>query len=84
MEQDTDPDLAFIIRRHNYHLSLGTYEEPTGIALQAADSASCLVIVRALVKGGRYSGVTGTTLTKRQKKNYSLPDATGAVSRLLH
>ncbi|MFZ1898727.1 phosphohydrolase [Methanoregula sp.] len=96
MEQGTDPDLAFIVWRYNHHLSLGTYEKPTGIALQAADSASGLMIVRALVKGGRYSGVTGTTLTKKAKEKLFAagcdrgrialiapnPDTTGVLCRL--
>jgi len=64
-EQGIDPDLALIVQQHNHHLYSGTYEKPVEIALQAADSASGLVIVCALVKGGRLSDVTVKTVTKK-------------------
>ena len=54
-EQGIDPGLALIVQRHNHHLYSGTYEKPVEIALQAADSASGLVIACAPVKGGRLS-----------------------------
>jgi putative nucleotidyltransferase with HDIG domain len=68
MEHGIDPDLAGIIRRHNHSLYSGTYTRPVEIALQAADSASGLVIACALVKGGRLSDVTIKTVTKKAKE----------------
>ena len=63
-----DPDMARVIRRHNHFLCTGTYEIPIEIGLQAADSASGLVIACALVKGGRLSEVTVKTVTKKAKE----------------
>jgi hypothetical protein len=63
-----DPEMARVIQRHNHHLFPGTYEKPIEIALQAADSASGLVIACALVKGGRLSDVTVKTVTKKAKE----------------
>jgi hypothetical protein len=60
-----DPRLVRIIRQHNHHLFSGTYELPVEIALQAADSASGLVIACALVNGGRPSEVNTKTVTKK-------------------
>jgi hypothetical protein len=67
-ERGIDPDLALVVQRHNHHLFSGTYEKPVEIALQAADSASGLVIACALVKGGRLSEVTVKTVTKKAKE----------------
>jgi len=63
-----DPWLVRIIRQHNHHLFSGNYEQPVEIALQAADSASGLVIACALVKGGRLSEVSAKTVTKKAKE----------------
>jgi len=63
-----DPDMARVIRCHNHFLCPGTYETPIEIGLQAADSASGLVIACALVKGGRLSEVTAKTVTKKAKE----------------
>ncbi|HVP95824.1 HDIG domain-containing metalloprotein [Methanoregula sp.] len=63
-----DPGLVRIVRQHNHHLFSGTYEQPVEIALQAADSASGLVIACALVKGRRLSEVTPQTVTKKAKE----------------
>jgi hypothetical protein len=60
--------MARVIQRHNHHLFPGTYEKPIEIALQAADSASGLVIACALLKGGRLSDVTVKTVTKKAKE----------------
>jgi hypothetical protein len=68
MENGIDADLARIVQRHNHHLFSGTYEKTVEIALQAADSASGLVIACALVKGGRLSEVTVKTVTKKAKE----------------
>lgn len=57
-----------IVRRHNHFLHTGPYERPVEIALQAADSASGLVIACALVKGGRLSDVTVKTIMKKAKE----------------
>jgi putative nucleotidyltransferase with HDIG domain len=57
-----------IIRRHNHFLHTGTYEKPVEIALQAADSASGLIIACALVKGSRLSDVSVKTITKKAKE----------------
>jgi len=67
-EAGVDPQLVRIIRQHNHHLFSGTYEQPVEIALQAADSASGLVIACALVKGCRLSDVTVKTVTKKAKE----------------
>ena len=56
------------MQRHNHHLFPGTYTSPVEIALQAADSASGLVIACALVKGGKLSDVTVKTVTKKAKE----------------
>jgi len=63
-----DPEMVHIIRRHNHLLFSGSYEYPIEIALQAADSASGLVIDCALVKSGRLSEVTAKTVTKKAKE----------------
>jgi uncharacterized protein len=61
-------DFAGIVMRHNHHLFTGTYKRPVEIALQAADSASGLIIACALVKGGRLSDVSVSTITKKAKE----------------
>jgi hypothetical protein len=63
-----DSDLARIVQRHNHILFTGNYENPVEIALQAADSASGLIIACALVKGGSLSNVTVKTITKKGKE----------------
>jgi putative nucleotidyltransferase with HDIG domain len=61
-------DIAVIIQRHNHLLHAGSYDRPVEIALQAADSASGLIIACALVKGGRLSDVSVKTITKKAKE----------------
>jgi putative nucleotidyltransferase with HDIG domain len=61
-------DTGEIIQRHNHFLYTGTYDRPVEIALQAADSASGLIIACALVKGGRLSDVSVKTITKKAKE----------------
>lgn len=61
-------DMGEIVRRHNHFLHTGTYESPMEITLQAADSASGLIIACALVKGGRLSDVSVNTITKKAKE----------------
>jgi len=63
-----DNEVTGIVRRHNHHLFSGTYDQPVEIALQAADSASGLIIACALVKGGRLTDVTVKTVTKKSKE----------------
>lgn len=63
-----DPEDAGIIRRHNHLLHHDTYSSPVELALQAADSASGLIIACALVKGGRLSDVTVKTILKKAKE----------------
>jgi putative nucleotidyltransferase with HDIG domain len=57
-----------IVRKHNHFLYSGSYESPVEITLQAADSASGLIIACALVKGGRLSDVSVKTITKKAKE----------------
>lgn len=61
-------DVAGVVGRHNHLLSAGSYGLPVEIALQAADSASGLIIACALVKGGRLSDVSVKTVTKKAKE----------------
>lgn len=63
-----DPDCADIVAAHNHHLRTAPYERPVDIALQAADSASGLIIACALVKGGSLSEVSVKTITKKAKE----------------
>jgi putative nucleotidyltransferase with HDIG domain len=63
-----DPAEAEIIRRHNHHLHGGTYTRPVEIVLQAADTASGLIVACALVKGGRLSDVSPKTILKKAKE----------------
>lgn len=62
------PDyIAEVVARHNHHLHTAPYERPVDIVLQAADSASGLIIACALVKGGKLSDVSVKTITKKAK-----------------
>jgi len=61
-------DICEIVERHNHTIHAGTYSRPVDIVLQAADSASGLIIACALVKGGRLSDVTTKTITKKAKE----------------
>ena len=61
-------DIGEIVQRHNHFLYTGTYDSPVEIALQAADSASGLIIACALVKGGRLTDVSVKTITKKAKE----------------
>jgi predicted hydrolase (HD superfamily) len=61
-------DTCEVIQRHNHFLYSGTYDQPVEIALQAADSASGLIIACALVKGGHLSEVLVKTITKKAKE----------------
>lgn len=61
-------EIAGIIAGHNHLLHTGSYERPVEIALQAADSASGLLIACALVKGGNLSDVSVKTVTKKAKE----------------
>jgi putative nucleotidyltransferase with HDIG domain len=63
-----DPDFVDIVLRHNHFLHTIPYERKVEIALQAADSASGLVIACALVKGGHLSLVTAKTVAKKSKE----------------
>jgi predicted hydrolase (HD superfamily) len=55
-----------VVRRHN-HMLFGGYTTPVEIALQAADSASGLIIACALVKGGAIDQVSPKTVKKKFK-----------------
>jgi putative nucleotidyltransferase with HDIG domain len=61
-------DISEIIKRHNHFLHTGSYDSPVEISLQAADSASGLIIACALVKGGRLSDVSVKTIIKKVKE----------------
>ena len=61
-------DICEPVRRHNHFLFTGTYERPVDIALQAADSASGLIIACAMVKGRQLSEVSVKTITKKAKE----------------
>ena len=67
VENGVPEEIADIIRRHN-HMLFGDYEQPVEIALQAADSASGLIIACALVKGGAITEVTPRTVKKKFKE----------------
>ena len=66
-EHGIDPGTVAFVWRHNDYLQETGYIRPVEIALQAADSASGLIIACALVKGGRLSDVTPTTVIKTAK-----------------
>lgn len=61
-------DIGEIVKRHNHYLFTGTYTTPAEIALQAADSASGLILACAMVKGGRLTDVRVKTITKKAKE----------------
>ena len=61
-------ELAGIVKRHNHFLHTDGYTTPVEIVLQAADSASGLIIACALVKGGILSDVSVKTITKKAKE----------------
>ncbi len=60
-------EIADIVRRHN-HMLFSDYERPVELALQAADSASGLILACALVKGGAIDEVTPRTVKKKFKE----------------
>jgi predicted hydrolase (HD superfamily) len=61
-------EIGEIVQRHNHFLFTGTYDSPVEISLQAADSASDLIIACALVKRGRLTDVSVKTITKKAKE----------------
>ncbi|MCE5339039.1 MAG: HD domain-containing protein [Methanomicrobiaceae archaeon] len=67
IENDVPEEIADVVRRHNHMLFSG-YDRPVETALQAADSASGLIIACALVKGGAVSEVTPRTVMKKFKE----------------
>ena len=67
IENGVPRDIAEIVRRHNHMLTSG-YERPIEVALQAADSASGLIIACALVEGGAIDDVTPRTVKKKFKE----------------
>lgn len=67
LKEGFDERTAEIVKRHNHHI-FGNYEDRIEVALQAADSASGLIIACALVKGGRISEVTPKTVKKKFKE----------------
>lgn len=67
IENGVPEEIAEIVRRHNHMLTSG-YERPVEVVLQAADSASGLIIACALVKGGAINEVTPRTVKKKFKE----------------
>jgi putative nucleotidyltransferase with HDIG domain len=61
-------DIREVVKRHNHFLYTGSHEMAVEIALQAADSASGLIIACALVKGGHITDVSVKTITKKSKE----------------
>jgi predicted hydrolase (HD superfamily) len=61
-------EIAGIVAGHNHLLHAGSYTRPVEIALQAADSASGLIIACALVKGGNLADVSVKTVTRKAKE----------------
>ena len=61
-------EISGIVAGHNHFIHDGPYERPVEIALQAADSASGLIIACALVKGRNLSDVSVRTITKKAKE----------------
>jgi len=61
-------DICGIVAGHNHLLHNAPYERPVEMALQAADSASGLIIACALVKGGKLSDVSVRTITKKARE----------------
>jgi hypothetical protein len=62
-----EEEICTAVKRHNHHL-FGGYTAPVELVLQAADSASGLVIACALVKGGAVTEVTEKTVKKKFKE----------------
>ncbi|MDN7012670.1 HD domain-containing protein [Methanoculleus sp. FWC-SCC3] len=67
IENGVSEEIADIVRRHN-HMLFGDYVRPVEVVLQAADSASGLIIACALVKGGAIDEVTPRTVKKKFKE----------------
>jgi putative nucleotidyltransferase with HDIG domain len=67
LDNGVPEEIADIVRRHNHMLFSG-YERPVEVALQAADSASGLILACALVKGGKIDEVTPRTVKKKFKE----------------
>lgn len=67
IENGVPESIAEIVRRHN-HMLTSDYESQVELALQAADSASGLIIACALVKGGTIDEVTPRTVKKKFKE----------------
>jgi putative nucleotidyltransferase with HDIG domain len=65
MHQGVPERVALIVKRHNHFLYGGSYTDPVEIALQAADSVSGLITACALVKQGKLSEVTVSTVKKK-------------------
>jgi len=61
-------DIRDVVERHNHFLYTGSCDSPVEIALQAADSASGLIIACALVKGGHINDVSVKTITRKAKE----------------
>jgi len=61
-------DIREVVKRHNHVLYTGSYDMPVEIALQAADSASGLIIACALVKAGHITDVSIRTITRKAKE----------------
>jgi len=59
--------IAEIIRRHNY-MKFGDFDDPADIALTAADNISGLIIACAMVKSGKVTEVTATSVKKKFKE----------------
>ncbi len=67
LDNGVPEEIAEIVRRHN-HMLFSDYERPVELALQAADSASGLILACALVKGGAIDEVTPRTVKKKFKE----------------
>jgi hypothetical protein len=61
-------EIGEIVQHHNHFLFTGTYDSLVEISLQAADSASGLIIACALDKRGRITDVSVKTMTKKAKE----------------
>jgi len=72
LEKEGFGEFSELVKRHN-HMKYGEYEEPVEIALQAADSASGLIIACALVKNRRITDVTVKTVKKKFKEKSFAP-----------
>jgi len=65
MSRGVPEPVARVIRGHNHLLFGGAYREPVEIALQASDSVSGLIIACALVKQGKLTEVSPSTVKKK-------------------